>query len=120
MVWHLNELETATLLFNCQFHNRNEFVRRPFWIIVCVVCVEYICFFLCGVHSDPSLHPSSSVGSLVVSVPLSSGVNLPSHTTTASIAGHHQITNIKSFTSAEQQQTVSTYEFNCLALFVCT
>lgn len=54
-------------------------------------------------HLDSSLHPSSSV-SLVVSVPLSSGVNLPSHTSTASITPHHQIGNIKSFPSIEQQQ----------------
>lgn len=62
-----------------------------------------MCVFI---HLDPSLHPSPSV-SLVVSVPLSSGVNLPPHTSTASITAHHQIANIKSFPSVEQQQTVN-------------
>lgn len=45
---------------------------------------------------DPSHHTAASV-SLVVSVPLSSGVNL----STAAIPSHHQIPNIKSFANSE-------------------
>lgn len=66
---------------------------------------EFICLFSFCIHSDPALRPSTSV-SLVVSVPLSSAVNLPPHTSTAPISVHHQIGNIKSFPSSEQQHAV--------------
>ncbi|XP_031621852.1 protein AF-10-like isoform X2 [Contarinia nasturtii] len=49
---------------------------------------------------EPSHHPATSV-SLVVSVPLSSGVNLPSNTSTVTIPSHHQIPNIKSFANPD-------------------
>lgn len=52
-------------------------------------------------RSDPP-HPLPATSvSLVVSVPLSSGVNLPSNTSTAVIPTHHQIPNIKSFGNSD-------------------
>ncbi|XP_055303674.1 protein AF-10-like isoform X2 [Sitodiplosis mosellana] len=50
---------------------------------------------------DKPHHPATSV-SLVVSVPLPTGVNLPSSNTSApSIPSHHQISNIKSFANSD-------------------
>lgn len=45
-------------------------------------------------------HPATSSVSLVVSVPLSSGVNLPTNST-APISSHHQISNIKQFGNSD-------------------
>lgn len=58
------------------------------WKIIIFNCLE-------SVH-----HPVASV-SLVVSVPLPTGVNLPSNTSTASISSHHQIASIKTFANSD-------------------
>lgn len=76
-----------------------------------------VLFFL--EHLDQSHqphHPATSV-SLVVSVPLPSGVNLSSNTTTAPIPPHHQISNIKSFANTDISPVI--FIFTWFTVILC-